>query len=141
MMVEKDLSIPKRLINFLKDKKAGTTFIYEDFKSCGPYSPVRSAVVFLCKTRKLARVCQGVYVKPGNNGKYEIPSNCQIIKELDRRNGGIPMPKDKETTAYISGQLSYNPKILSFYTNSSTRRFKLPDGTLVKFYHRDFRDF
>lgn len=127
---------PQKMIKFLESKEEGTTFIYDDFLSCGNYETIRSAVVHLCKKRKLLRVCQGVYVKPKRGGFMVKLSNYQIIKDLDRRNGGMPVPKDEETQKYIEGKLDYKPKELFFYTNSSTRRIKLPDGIIVKFQHR-----
>lgn len=130
-------STPNRIIRFLEDKKEGTTFIYDDFRSCGDYVSIRSAVVHLCKKRMLIRVCQGVYVKPLHNGVMIKLSDYQIIKDIDRRNGGTPIPKGEETKNYIDGAINYKPKELHFYTNSSSRKIKLSDGTIVKFYHRE----
>ena len=136
-MATTENSTPNRIIKFLEKKKEGTTFIYDDFINCGNYESIRSAIVHLCNKKKLLRVCQGVYVKPERGGIMIKPTNYQIIKDLDRRNGGAPIPKDEETKKYIEGTLDYEPNKLCFYTNCSTRQIKLPDGIIVKFYHRD----
>lgn len=137
IMTINENSTPNRIIKFLDTKDVGTTFIYDDFTNCGDYESIRSAVVHLCKNRKLIRVCQGVYVKPKSGGIMIKPSDYQIIKDIDRRNGGTPIPKGEETKNYIEGTLHYKPKELFFYTNSSTRQIRLPNGIIVKFYHRN----
>lgn len=126
---------PKKIINFLEKEEEGSTFIYEDFLSCGNYENVRSAVVNLCERNILIRVCQGVYMKPKRDDITFRPPIYQIIKEFDRRNRGVPIPKE-ETRKYLNGELDYKPQTLLFYTSSSTRQIKLLDGTIVKFYHR-----
>lgn len=136
-MAKNENSTPKKIIKFLENKEEGTTFIYDDFRSCGNYKSIRSAVVHLCKKSKLIRVYQGIYVKPQSGGIMIIPSDYQIVKDLDRRNGGLPVPKNEETKKYIDGTINYTPKELRFYTNSSTRQIKLPNGIIVKFYHRE----
>lgn len=122
----------KRFLNTQADSR---TFIYNDFLSCGNYKAIRSAVVHLCKTKHLVRLCQGVYVKPNRLGQYEMPSNIHLVREIDRRMGGVPVSRGT-TRDFELGKIEEQPEVLSFFTTTSSRQLTLPDGTLVKMYHR-----
>jgi len=127
---------PQNIIKLLEEKEEGSTFIYDDFLSCGSYANVRSAVARLCERNVLLRICQGVYMKPKQDVSTFRPHIYQIVKEIDRRSGGEPIPKD-ETKRYLDGEIQPPPQKLVFYTSSSTRRIKLPDGMIVEFRHKD----
>lgn len=128
----KENSVHNNIKKLLNKSEVGTLFNYNDFKDCGTYTAIRSAVVCLCKNNELERVCQGVYVKPGRKGENYIPDNITIAKEIDRKNGATAYPKGK-TLEYVNGLTDKLPKPLEFYSTGSGRIIKLPDGTIVKY--------
>jgi len=132
-MEEEKTSVRENMIKIIEQNKVGSLFNYFDFKDCGPYSAIRTAIVGLCRTKHLERVYRGVYVKPDKNAsnKY-IPDNITLAKEIDRKNGSIATPKGR-TLDYVNGKLSEIPSELEFYSTGSGRNLKLPDGTIVKF--------
>ena len=73
-MVEESNSVRNNIKRIIEQNKVGSLFNANDFKSCGSYTAIRTAIVDLCKEKCLERVCQGVYVKPGT-GKEYIPDN------------------------------------------------------------------
>lgn len=125
-------SVFQNIILFLKDKKIGTTFIYDDFAECGSYTAIRSAVVKLCKSGHLRRICQGVYVKSNSDGTFTLPNNIHIALEIDRRNSDYTAPYGT-TLDYIKGKLKQMPNTLYFNTHGSTRIITLPDNSIVKY--------
>lgn len=128
----KENSVKNNIKKLLADSQVGTLFNYNDFSSCGTYTAIRSAVVYLCKNKLLERVCQGVYVKPGSKGERYNIDNIMLAKEIDRKNGAIATPRGK-TLEYVNGQLKQLPSILEFYSTGSGRIIQLPDGTVVKY--------
>jgi len=128
----KENSVQNNIKKMLSASKVGTLFNYNDFKDCGTYTAIRSAVVYLCKNKELERICQGVYVKPGLKGENYIPDNITLAKEIDRKNGATASPKGK-TKDYLNGKLDKLPKSLEFYSTGSGRIIQLPDGTIVKY--------
>lgn len=110
---------------FLKRQPKGTTFVYTDFDMFGSYSNIRTVLVRLCERKELVRLCQGVYMKPG----AQEPSTIHIAKEIARRNG---------TTAVLkSDEYKGSTRIITLYTDGSTRSVTLQDGTVIKFSHAD----
>lgn len=132
MNSDNDNSVSQNIILFLKDKEMGTTFIYKDFAECGTYTAIRSAVVKLCKSGHLRRVCQGVYMKPNVNGTFTLPDNIHIAMEIDRRRSDYTVPYGT-TLDYLEGKLKEMPKTLHFNTHGSTRIVTLPDNSIVKY--------
>lgn len=132
-MVEENNSVRKNIKRTIEHKKVGSLFNYNDFKECGPYTAIRTAIVDLCKESCLERVCQGVYVKPdiGNEKEY-YPDNITLAKEIDRKNGSIATPRGK-TLDFIEGRITKMPNELEFYSTGSGRTIRLPDGMVVKF--------
>lgn len=128
----KENSVQNNIKKLLSESKVGTLFNYSDFKECGTYTAIRSAVVYLCKNSELERICQGVYVKPGKTGENYMPDNITLAKEIDRKNGAIASPKGK-TLEYLNGKIDKLPKSLEFYSTGSGRIIQLPDGTIVKY--------
>ena len=124
MTTEKtDTSTYTLISKFLKRQKAGKTFVYADFDSCGSYSCIRSAVMRLCEKKELLRLCQGVYMKPG----ADTPDDLHIANEIARRNNTLVKIKNDEI---IGGT-----RVITLYTNGATRNITLPDGTIIKYYH------
>lgn len=132
MNSDNDNSVSQNIILLLKGKKIGTTFIYKDFAECGSYTAIRSAVVKLCKSGHLRRVCQGVYIKPDINGTFSLPDNIHIAMEIDRRRSDYTAPYGT-TLDYLEGKLKEMPKTLHFNTHGSTRIVTLPDNSIVKY--------
>ncbi len=130
-MVEESNSVRNNIKRIIEQNKVGSLFNANDFKSCGSYTAIRTAIVDLCKEKCLERVCQGVYVKPGT-GKEYIPDNITLAIEIDRKNGSIAIPKG-ETLDFLEGRISKMPKKLEFFSTGSGRTRKLPDGVLVKY--------
>lgn len=130
--MEKNNSVTQNLLEYLKDKTSGTTFIYDDFSGCGTYTAIRSSVVKLCREGYLHRVCQGVYVKPNVDGSFAKLSNIHIAREIDRRTSDMTEPYGS-TLDYVEGKIKKKPSILYFNTHSATRQIELPDGTIVKY--------
>lgn len=132
-MEEEKTSVRKNMIKIIEQNEVGHLFNYSDFKDCGQYGAIRTAIVDLCRTKHLERVVQGIFVKPalGKQERY-IPDNITIAMEIDRKNGSKATPKGK-TLEFINGRLSELPKELEFYSTGSGRYLKLPDGTLVKY--------
>ncbi|MDO4823073.1 MAG: DUF6088 family protein [Bacteroidales bacterium] len=128
----KENSVQNNIKKLLSESKVGTLFNYNDFRDCGTYTAIRSAVVYLCKNKKLERICQGVYVKPGRKGENYFPDNITLAKEIDRKNGATASPKG-ETQDYLNGKIDKLPKSLEFYSTGSGRKIQLPDGTIVKY--------
>lgn len=120
-----DNSTTTRISAFLKTQKEGTTFVYDDFKELGSYSCIRSAIVRLCENNELIRLCQGVYMKPGT----DVPDIVHIAKEIARRSKSKVELKEDEYRG--------NTRIISFYTNGSTRSLTLDDGAVIKYIHID----
>ena len=125
----KENSVQSNIKKLLADSEIGTLFNYNDFRSCGTYTAIRSAVVYLCKNKLLERVCQGVYVKPGKRGEKYIPDDITLAKEIDRKNGATAYPKGK-TLEYFNGKIDRQPKLLEFYSTGSGRIIQLPVGQL-----------
>ena len=132
-MEEENNSVRKNIIRIIEQNEVGTLFNYNDFKECGSYTAIRTAVVDLCKAKYLERIWYGIYVKPDIklSGNY-IPDNITLAKEIDRRNGSTATPR-KKTLDFLNGKLSKMPNELEFYSNGSGRNIKLPDGTIVKY--------
>ena len=130
-MAEENNSVSKNIKRIIEQNKAGSLFNYNDFKSCGSYTAIRTAIVDLCKAKYLERICQGVYVKPGTEKDY-IPDNITLAIEIDRKNGSIATPKGK-TLDFLEGRISKMPTVLNFFSTGSSRTRKLPDGTTVKY--------
>ena len=119
-------SSTRKISDFLKTKQEGTTFVHDDFKELCAYSCVRSALVRLCKSNELIRICQGVYMKPG----APMPDNIHIAKEIVRRS---------ETKAVLKANENIgNTNILTFVTDGASRNITLADGTVVKFIHVNY---
>lgn len=130
--MSKENSVQNNIKRLLSESKVGTLFNYNDFRDCGTYTAIRSAVVYLCKNKELERICQGVYVKPGRKGGNYYPDNITLAKEIDRKNGSTTSPKGK-TKDYIDGKINKMPNSLEFFSSGSGRIIKLPDGTIVKY--------
>ena len=132
-MPGKENSVYHNIKKIIEQSEVGRLFNYKDFKECGSYSAIRTAVVDLCKANYLERICQGVYVKPDiNNEKNYIPDDITLAFEIDRKNGSVATPKGR-TLAYINGILPDMPDILQFYSTGSARRIKLPNGRIVSY--------
>lgn len=128
----KENSVTQNIILFLKSKKCGTTFIYDDFAECGAYTAIRTSVVKLCKSGHIQRICQGVYIKPNEDGTITLPSNINIAIEIDRRQSDYTYPYGA-TLEFVEGKIKKMPKTLCFNTHGSTRKIELPDGSIVKY--------
>ncbi len=127
-------SVLQNIKQIVDQSQVGGLFNYNDFRDCGPYSAIRSAVVELCKANYLERICQGIYVKPDKIKSHAyIPDNILLAKEIDRKNGSVATPKG-DTLDYVNGVMRKMPKELQFYSTGSGRIVTLPDGTIVKFY-------
>ena len=132
-MVKKNNSVFKNIKRIIDQSDSGTLFNSNDFKDCGPYSAIRTAIVDLCKANYIERVFRGVYVKPDNaNSKKYLPDDITLAMEIDRKNGSEATPKGK-TLDFIEGRLLEMPKVLDFYSTGSGRTLVLPDGTAVKY--------
>jgi protein involved in ribonucleotide reduction len=123
-MATKD-STPSRIIEYVDTLKIGSTFICGDLSDYGDYSSVRSALARLCAKGDIKRLCQGVYIKPGNPD--DSIDYCNVAKEIARKTGASVLFKDE--------RVAKSTRIFSFYTNSSTRSAILDDGTIIKFIH------
>ncbi len=130
-MAEEKSSVLKNIKRIIEQNNVGSLFNYNDFKSCGTYSAIRTAIVVLCKNNYLERVCQGVYVKPSTEQKY-IPDSITLAKEIERKNGSIATPKGK-TLDFLDGRIKKMPTVLEFFSTGSGRTRRLPNGVLVKY--------
>ena len=112
-----------KISTFLKRQPRGATFVHTDFYKFGSCSNVRTVLVRLCERNQLVRLCQGVYMKPG----APEPDTIHIAKEIARRSGS--------TTVLKSDEYKGATRIITFYTDGSTRSVTLQDGTVIKFLH------
>ena len=132
-MPEKENSVYNNIKRIIKQSEVGRLFNYNDFKECGTYTAIRTAVVDLCKANYLERICQGIYVKPDiSNKKNYIPDDITLAFEMDRKNGSVATPRGS-TLDYINGILPDMPDKLQFYSTGSGRNIKLPDGRIVSY--------
>lgn len=132
-MAFKEDSVHSNIIKLLSEEKPGKTFVYDDFSECGTYAAIRSAVVKLCKEKYLLRICQGVYIKPSPTGENILPDNITLAIEIDRRSGAKATIKEK-SRKYSREKTSIGSKELHMWSTGSSRRIKLPDGTVVKYF-------
>ena len=131
--MEKENSVRQNMMKVIDEKRVGSLFNYDDFKDCGTYTAIRTAVVDLCKANYLERICQGIYVKPDKiKSKKYYPDNITLAKEIDRKNGSTAIPRGS-TLLYIKGIISDMPNELNFYSTGSGRVIRLPDGTIVRY--------
>ena len=132
-MAFKENSVYNNIKRIVERSDIGHLFNYTDFRDCGKYTAIRTAVVDLCKQNYLERVCQGIYVKPDKlKSKSYLPDDITLAIEIDRKNGAEPTPKG-ETLEFLNGIRKKKPKILEFYSTGSGRKRVLPSGTVVKY--------
>ena len=116
-------STTAKISDFIQRQKNGTTFVYDDFKELGSYSNIRSSIVRLCKKKELTKLYHGIYMKSGD----KIPDAVHIALEIGRKKGlKVSLRRDK---------CYGNTRIISLYTNGSTRNIILSDGTVLKYFH------
>lgn len=119
------MSTVSKICEYLESQNEGTTFINGDFSSYGDDASIRSALVRLCEKNVLTRICQGVYMKPGKDGA--MPDSQHIASEIARRSGAkISLKEDT---------IVNNMRLLTYYTDASTRSIILNNGTVIRFIH------
>lgn len=113
--------------NFIDSQEQERMYIHEDFREYGDYGAIRSAVVRLCDRKILKRVCQGVYIRLSSED-YQ-PDAISIASEIARKTkASIEIKEDVKLD---------NGRIVSFYTNGSTRSIITSSGTTIKFIHTE----
>ncbi len=74
-MEEEKTSVRKNIIKIIEQNEVGHLFNYSDFKDCGQYGAIRTAIVDLCRTKHLERVYRGIFVKPNTNASKKYKPN------------------------------------------------------------------
>lgn len=122
-MREYENSTRRKILNFLKTKRDGATFVYNDIKDLASNGCLRSAINRLREEGVIVRLCRGVYMKPGESE----PDILELAKEIDRKNGSKAKLLKME---HIDGKL-----IIHLSTNGSRRDYILNEGTILRFFH------
>lgn len=113
------------IVDFVKSKCDNSLFIISDFENIGSYECVRSALVRLCESKDLMRICRGIYMKTG----AKIPNDIEIAEAIARKTNS------QIQVAYIDTK--DDKRKIVVYTDGSTRNLKLPNGTTIAFRHKD----
>lgn len=117
----------------------GTVVFPEEFVECGSSLAIRSALLRLCKSEKLVRVAQGMYVVP----KYDdsdlglgllLPGFDELAAAMARRDKARIVP----TGVYaqnILGLSTQVPMNFVYLTDGSARKVVLNNGRGILFKH------
>lgn len=113
------------IAEFVKSKCDNTLFVINDFEGIASYTCVRSALVRLCESKDLMRICRGVYMKVG----AQKPNDIEIAKAIAR--------KTNTKIQYTNIKVEEKKRKIIIYIDGSTRNYKLPNGTTISFRHTD----
>ena len=119
-----EISTYSKIFEYIKSKQNGTMFISNDFSDFGTNKNIRSSLVRLFDNKVLRRIFRGVYIKFND----KTPDDIAIAKEISRKN--------KTKSTIFKDEKVNSTRVITFYTNGSTRTITLDNGCVLKFIHK-----
>lgn len=125
------------ILNRIEEMKAGSVFVISDFNDIANDKTASKTLTRLGESKVIAKVFRGVFWKPLEDGK--LPKALDVASAIARSNGWAIVPTG-DTALYISGNISEEPKLITFITDGTGGRYSLGE-TIIEIAHNPTKDF